>query len=105
MTIEQIISIAVALITVVAWLVRLEARTLQNEKEIQRVKDEAISFTKAVLEELKHMTTSFHELDKRLDTKFEKVMGRIEHMNTKITHLEQNKVLPIIEEYFKRENK
>lgn len=86
-------------VVVIVWLVRLEAKTLQNEKDIESVKDEAASVNKEMLREMKELSKAFHELDKNIVV----VMQRIEHMNTKITHLERNKVAPILEEYFKRE--
>lgn len=95
MTIEYIIGAIVAIALAFA---RVEARTNQNAKDIQELKQNGTEFNKALLNEIKELRNDFHEQDKNIT----KIMERIDHLNKKVTNLEKEKLEPILEEYYKR---
>lgn len=95
MSIEYIIGAIVAIALAFA---RVEARTNQNAKDIQELKQNGHDFQNNLLNEIKELRKDFHEQDKNITRLIEK----LDHLNKKVTNLEKEKLEPILEEYYKR---
>jgi hypothetical protein len=91
--------LVLACISGIVWLIRLEGKMKQNEKDIERIEKNHNHTNEQILLVIKEVQNTTNELKINITT----ALSDIRHMNQKITKLEQAKVLPILQKYFDEE--
>lgn len=86
----DVVALSIATIGFIAWLVKVEVKSSQNEREISSMRDESKELELSVNRNNERMVDHITDLNKNIQTltiEVAKMMERLEHTNKKVLDL------------------